>query len=423
MPVVQLQDDTGANLGAALGAVGGYFATKKARGEEQARQRSQEDAASQRAAQDMAIRAQEATIQKTTFDNTQDRLNREKTAEATMDQMLGKAPELDPSNPAPYITYATKAARYFAGLGLAGSETGKFWTTESQRLPQGYQQFTGGQKNVAGAELDKARKNQILNWKTIADHQVQNEIKKLQASEQGRAQIATMNQAAAFARAQLAQSGANQRAELAQGGANQRAQMSEDERTLIAQMTALNAASGQNFAQAFQAAKTKYEGQLKAWQTDQTTGEKAQATGQQVPADYGQPAPQFNFSISMPSAQPTVIAVPGPNGQMIPVVTRNPQGPATGEKKPTANANPKSGTQKPPQAPAPSPAPASGGQSALGLALDWIKQHLGGGQPPAPSGAASPAPARPAMGGYQIGHVYGTLRYLGGDPHDKASWQ
>jgi hypothetical protein len=382
MPVTELENQGG--IGSILGLVGGYLAgnpARKAAKEQQDYTRKRQSAEDDRAQKQLASNIQEETDRHKGFEDQQSLAQRETAANATIHQTLGPEPKYDPNNPGPYLAYATKAASYFRNQGLAQTPTGKGWQDEANKIPQGYQQFTGGQKNVASAGLDKARTQQIVQWKQIADYKFAQKMKELQTTEQGRERAKAANQAAAYARAQLSQ-----------GGANARAQMSEDERTMIAEMTALNAANGADANRAYQTARTQYEGQLRQWTTDQATGNEQTARGNAPPADYGQPAPTFNFS--MPSSQPsapTIILVPGPNGQPIPVVTRQSATPPKPKPKPKA-----------PDAPAAAPAaaPSGGGGIDLGTIVHGI-QHLFGG------GNAAPTPAKTVVG--SDGHTYQQL--------------
>jgi hypothetical protein len=288
-----------------------------------------------------------------------------------MDQTLGPAPKYDPNNPGAYLTYATKAAAYYANQGLAGTDTGKYWTSESQKLPQGYQQITAGQRNVAGAGLDKAKTQQITQWKVRADYLFQQKMKELNATIQGRAKIAQMNQAAAYARTQLSQ-----------GGAMARAQMSQSSRETIAEMAAINAANGQDITHAFQTAKTQYEGQLRQWTTDQSTGAMTPAGGT-PPADYGQPAPVFNFTAPTPTNN--IILVPNPNGGApIPVIQHKHQ--ANSDKPPPHKS---SATNAAPTTAAPTPAQPAAPESALGSLIHHFFGGGGGGGAAAPAGAGA----------------------------------
>jgi hypothetical protein len=384
MPIQQLDNPN--PLGSIIGMVGGYLAANPARKaaqkqrEDQAKQQTFENTretnADTRANKELENNTLEATERKSTYEGEQTRAAQETAARATQDQTIGKAPQYDPDKPGPYIAYATKAANYYATQGLAGTDTGKFWASEANKLPQNYSSYTSGQQHVAGAGLDKARAQYIKDWPARAKQTLQDKLKELSAVQGGKERIAASQQAAAFARAQLAHS---------------RSGTSSDERETIAEMAALNAANGADATRAFETAKLQYQGQLKGWEEAQKAGQTAIANDDTPPAGYGQPAPQFNFTMPQQGANaPTIIMVPVPQAdgttKQVPIVTHgqpksSTRGTAakTAAKPATTGIAPKAAANKPSAPPA---APAGGG----GL-VDMIRHALfpssgaPGGQP------------------------------------------
>lgn len=327
IPVTELQNQAGpASL---IGLVGGYLAGNPARKRAQAQrefEQKRETAGDQRAAQELANNTMEATDRHTAAVDMQTQLAAKNLAHAQEAKVIGAEPPYDPQNPNAWLAWAMKASHYYA---TSDPEYAKHLAEEARYGANPLGQEARATRDVAGAGLDKARTQQITQWKTRADYAFKQKMAELQATANGRAQIAGMNQAAAFARAQLSAGAAMARTQASQGGAMARAQMSEDERTLIAEMTALNVANGQDQARAYQTAKTQYDGQMKQWTQDQETGRAAAAGGRTPPSDYQQPAPTFN--ISMPSSQAPqnsiiVVPMPQPNGQvrMVPIVNRRP---------------------------------------------------------------------------------------------------
>ena len=318
MPVQELQNQAGpASL---IGLVGGYLAGNPARKRAQAQrefEQKRETAADQRAAQELANNTLEATDRHTASVDTQTQLAAKNLAHAQEAKVIGAEPPYDPQNPNAWLGWAMKASHYYA---TSDPEYAKSLAEQVRYGANPLGQEARATRDVAGAGLDKARTQQILQWKTRADYAFKQKMQELQATANGRAQIAGMNQAAAYARAQLSQ-----------GGAMARAQMSEQERTLIAEMTALNAANDHDMNRAFQTAKVQYEAQLKGWQDQQTAGAAAAAKGNDTSLypQFGQPAPTFspNISVSTGGGQPIIVMLPNPaGGAPIPVVSRPPNG-------------------------------------------------------------------------------------------------
>ncbi len=324
MPVQELQNQTGA-LGGILGLVGGFLAANPARKQRQL-ENERASAADKRAAQELANNTQAATDQHQAAVDTQATLAAKQLAHDQEAKVIGAEPAYDTANPNAWMGWAMKASHYYA---KSDPEYSRSLAEQVRYGANPVAQEARATHDVAGAGLDRARTQQILQWRTRADYAFKQKMAELQATRNGRAQIAEMNRAASFARAQMSAGAAMARTQASQGGAMARAQMSEDERTLIAEMSALNAANGQDQTRAFETAKLQYQGQLRQWTEDQQTGRAAATSGRTPPADYQQPAPTFN--ISMPSSQAPqnsiiVVPMPQPNGQvkMVPVVQRRP---------------------------------------------------------------------------------------------------
>jgi hypothetical protein len=376
VPIVQL--DTPNPLGQAIGTAAGYLAAnpaRKAAKEQQQYERTRQSEADKRAAQELANNTLEETDRHAGVETAADQAKREAAATATMYQTLGQPPAYDPAHPEKAMDYAHKAANYYAVHDLANTDAGKYWADQFNGLTLGYQRYTGGEKNVAGAGLDTARTKQIQNWRTIADVNFQHRMKELQATQNGHAQIAAANRAQAYALAQMRE-----------GAADARAQRSQDERMTIAEMTALNAANGQDMTRAYQTAVHDYDGQLKGWQNAQKQGATAVANDQTPPAGYGAAPPTFNFTMPQPGASsPTIVVVPMPQPdgtvKMVPqVVHGKPKQPSGAAKRQAAKAPPKSAAAAPPAAP-----PASGGNPIVNAISSFLHLGGGGGTTPAPS--------------------------------------
>ena len=392
MPFQEVGDNAGA-LGSIIGLVGGYLAGNPRRKREQEQQqyeRGRNTQADQRAAQEVANQTLEASHRSTDWQTAQDQEKRRQAFIASLVTTIGPAP-----SDADVKKDPNAASNYFArrAAALAASPDTQADAAQSSNialaLARGYQAETGGQKNVASAGLDEARTKQINEWKQRAAVAYQQKLDFLKHQQNGQQVIARMNEAAAYARTQLSS-----------GGAMARAQLSADERMTIAQMAALNAANGQDQQRAYQTAVQQHQTELKQWETDQVTGREAAKAGAKPPADFMQPAPQFNFSMpAQNAAQPIIIEVPVPQ----------PDG--TVKKVPHVIHVPPKGAAPPPggskSAAAPAAAPAAPqGPHDLG---SIIRGLFGGGKPAA-------SPAAPA-GGQQtkINPANGKTYYLHAD--------
>jgi hypothetical protein len=328
-PVQELQNQTGA-LGGILGLVGGYLAGNPARKREQAQlefEQKRETGADQRAAQELTNNTLEATDKHQAEVDKTTALAAKNLAHAQEAKVVGSEPSYDASNPNAWLSWAMKASHYYS------TSDPEYSTKLAEQVRYGANpvaQEARATHDIAGAGLDKARTQQIVQWKVRADDAFQKKMQELQATTQGRLQVQQMQHAAAFARAALTHGGGG--GGRGGGGVSATAQYGAAERETIAEMTALNVANGRNQTEAYQTAKTNYDAQLKAWQDQQTQGQQDVTAGRTPPQQFGQAPPQFTFDISNPQQAPSqaqiiMIPVPSPNGglpRMVPHVINRP---------------------------------------------------------------------------------------------------
>jgi hypothetical protein len=145
MAVVQLQDDTGANLGSALGAAAGYFATQKQRKTDKAAATARQAATDTRVNQEAAdthaniqdlIKDRDATAQRTAANDTTTQLSTG--AKQKYLPMLASPPTTDgKALTGPALTNALYAIRTKAiNEGMTGKEDLAEFNTEIERLTQ-----------------------------------------------------------------------------------------------------------------------------------------------------------------------------------------------------------------------------------------------------------------------------------------------
>jgi hypothetical protein len=350
-----------------LGLAGGYLAGNPARKAAQAQQdytRAEKSKEDQRADAELALQTQAATNltaqqnQETPHDRYVAGV-RQNMSKPLAQGGIGPAPDPMKSPPEAIAAYALRGRQYALDHKLDPSDLG-FGPGDLNALSELGVHTSTTDKNIAQtkvyptvAALNVARTQHIRDYAKNQAILLQSALAKISAQNDGRAKVAAIQSAGAYARTQMQQSGANARTQMQQSGANARAQESDETREAIAnQAMQLKAAdivqnaATKSDAQYYQNARAVFQQQQENWRNQNTVQKGAQD-------DAGNPIAPPSPPVSLTVGQPNITVAPGGSPGLdantlaiILSVLRNPAG-----AKPPPNTGAKPATGTPPFAP------------------------------------------------------------------------